>query len=58
MIMEFYEFAIRKVDETRNPMKQKSSDLDLRSKRYPCLKIDKNPSLKLGQNMNLTTSTL
>ena len=31
-----------KADETRNPMKQKSSDLDLRSERNPCLKINKN----------------
>ena len=58
MIIKFNEFAIQKADETRNPMKQKLSDLDLRSERYPCLKIDKNPSLKLGENMNLTTSKI
>ena len=57
--MEFDDFCYpRKADETRNPMKQKSSDLDLRSKRYPYLKMNKNPSLKLGKKMNLTISTL
>ena len=38
-----------KAHETRNPMKPKSSDSDLRSERYPCLKMNKNPSLKLGE---------
>ena len=58
MISEFDEFATRKADETRNRMKLESSDSKLESKRYPCLKINENPSLKLGKNMNLTTSTI
>ena len=33
----------QKADETRNPMKAKSSDLDLGSGRNPYLKISKNP---------------
>ena len=32
----------RKADETRNPMKSKSNNLDLRSGRNLCLKISKN----------------
>ena len=58
MIMQFHEFYIRKASETRNQMKLESNDLYLRSETCPCLKIDKNLSLKLGENMNFTTSTL
>ena len=51
-------FLSTKADETRNLMKLESSDSDVRSERYPCLKIDENPSQKLCENVNLTTSTL
>ena len=29
----------RKADEKRNPMKEKSSDLEIKSERYPIFKI-------------------
>ena len=41
IILEFYEFAIYEIDETRNPLKLESSDSDLRSERYPIFKIKK-----------------
>ena len=47
-----------KADETKNLMKLKSSDSDLRLEGYPCFKFNKKSSLKLGKKMNLTTSTL
>ena len=40
MMMKFYDFSW-KSDETRNPMELKSNDLDLRSGRNPCLKLEK-----------------
>ena len=43
---------LQKADETRNPMKLKSNDLDLRSKRNLCFKISKNPHPNLGETMN------
>ena len=58
MIMEFDDFAPQKADETRNPMKPESSDSDLGLERYPSFKINKNPSPKLGEKLNLTTSKL
>ena len=39
-ILQF--FYPQNADETRNLMKQKSSDLDLRSERNPCFKIKEN----------------
>ena len=39
----------RKSDKTRNPMKPKLIDLDLRSGRYRCFKISKNPHSNLGK---------
>ena len=45
MIMKFHNFSIHgKPDETRNLMKLKSSDSDLRSGRNPYFKISKNPN--------------
>ena len=41
-----------KVDETRNSMKPKSNDLELRSGRNPCFKISKNLHPNLGKTMN------
>ena len=41
MMIKFYDFSIHD-DETRNPMKSESNDLDLRSGRNPCFKISKN----------------
>ena len=35
-------FYAQKADETRNPIKLKSNDLDLRLGRNPCFKIRKN----------------
>ena len=53
MIMKFYE--LRKVDETRNPMKAESSDSDLRSERYPYFKISKNSNIIWAKMNNKTT---
>ena len=39
-----------KADETRNPMKLGSTDLKLKSERYPYFKINKNFDSNLGEN--------
>ena len=39
MNSEFDELHPRKADENKNPMKQKSSDFELESKRYPIFKV-------------------
>ena len=44
---------LQKTDETRNPMKPKSIDLDLRSWRNPCFKISENPHSNLGEKMKI-----
>ena len=38
-----------KADETRNPMKPKSKDLEIRSGRNPCFKIGKKSTPKFGR---------
>ena len=53
MIMEFHEFSIH-----RKLMKLKSSDLELRSERYPIFKISKNSNqiwAKMKNKMTLNT---
>ena len=55
MIMKFYEFSIqRRADETRNSVKQESSDSKLRSKRNPYFKISKNPNQIWAKMKNKT----
>ena len=41
-----------KADETKNPMKPKSNDLELKLGRDPCFKMRKNPNPNLGETMN------
>ena len=57
MMMKFYELP-QKADETRNPMKPKSNDLDLRSGRNPYLKISKNLYSNLGEKMKIPISNI
>ena len=54
IIMKLYELYLQKADETRNPMKLESSDLDLRSGRNPCFKISKNPNQIWAKMKNKT----
>ena len=55
MKSEFDEFDPRKANEKRNPMKPKSSDLELLSERYPIFKINVFSDLKLGKMKNTMT---
>ena len=48
----------QKSDETTNPMKPKSNDLDLRSGRNSCFKISKNPHSNLGEKMKIIISKM
>ena len=48
----------RKYDETKNPMKIKSNDLDLSSWRNPCLKTDNNLRSNLGEKMKIPISKM
>ena len=43
----------RKANETRNPLKSTSNDLDLRSGRNPCLNISKNSHSNLDEKMKI-----
>ena len=42
-----------KADETRNSMKSKSNDLDLKLGRNPCFKIKENVHFNLGEKMKI-----
>ena len=48
----------QKVDETRNPMKLKSNNLDLRSGRNLYFKISKNSNPNLGEMKNNSISRM
>ena len=48
----------QKSDETKNLMKPKSNDLDLRSGRNPCFKINKIPHPNLGETKNNSISKM
>ena len=48
----------RKADETRNLMKPKLNDLDLKSRRNPCFKIRQNPHPNLVETMEILISKL
>ena len=43
MMMKFYDFEIHEKLMKEGIQEKKLSDLDLRSDRNPCLKINKNP---------------
>ena len=47
-----------KADETKNPMKSKSKDLNLRSWRNPYFKISKTPHPNLGETIEISISNL
>ena len=48
----------QKDDETRNSMKPKSNDLDVRSGRNSCLKISKNLRSNLSEKMKIFISKM
>ena len=55
MMMKFYDFAIGKADETRNPMKPESNDSNLRFGRNSYFKISKNRNQIWAKMKNKTT---
>ena len=49
---KFYDLPIHRKVMKRNPMKQKSNDLDLRPRKNPCFKIKKIMHSNLGEMKN------